>query len=117
MTASPNEVTALVEELDTNNRGFIEYDAFLNSCFISYILLKEYRIRLLFETFDTEKKGVVTVSQLREVLTNEECKFPEDALDRAFKDELKVDLSSIDPATYIDYNQFLESLRKEYRIE
>jgi len=49
MKTSEREVSILVSELDPNNNGEIGYDEFLNACFLSYIFLKEYKLRLMFE--------------------------------------------------------------------
>jgi Ca2+-binding EF-hand superfamily protein len=49
MKTSEREVSILVSELDPKGEGEIGYDEFLNACFLSYIFLKEYKLRLLFE--------------------------------------------------------------------
>ena len=48
--------------MDQKNSGVIEYDEFVNCCFLSYLFQKEYKLRLLFEECDKEKKGIITLS-------------------------------------------------------
>jgi len=103
--------------LDAKGEGSISYEEFLHSCFLSYIYLKEYKLRGLCEQADTEKKGGITIAQVKQILVSQDFNFPEDALDRIFQQELKVDITQVDPDTLIDYNQFLVSLRKELKIE
>ena len=108
----------MVNDLDAKGEGAISYEEFLHSCFLSYIYLKEYKLRGLCEQADTEKRGGLTIAQVKHILmASPEFSFPEDALDRIFQQELKVDITQVDPDTLIDYNQFLVSLRKELKIE
>jgi len=72
MNATQREIDILVQELDHKGNGYIEYEEFVNYCFLSYLFQKEYKLRLLFEECDKEKKGIITLSQLRVVLKSEE---------------------------------------------
>lgn len=93
MNATPREIDLLVQELDQKSSGYIEYEEFVNCCFLSYLFQKEYKLRLLFEDLDKERKGIITLNQLRVVLKSEEINLSPEQLDRIFKDELGVDLS------------------------
>ena len=106
-----------MSELDQKQTGYIEYEEFVNYCFLSYLFQKEYKLRLLFEECDKEKKGIITLSQLRVVLKSEEINLSPEQLDRIFKQELGVDLSQIDGNDPLSYDMFLTCLRKEYTIE
>lgn len=61
MKATEKEVHTLVGELDNKNEGKIRYDEFLNSCFLSYIFIKEYKLRMLFDEMDVNKKGGISI--------------------------------------------------------
>lgn len=61
MKATDREIQTLVDELDSKHEGTIGYEEFLNSCFLSYIYLKEYKLRLLFEQTDKERKGGLSI--------------------------------------------------------
>ena len=45
MKATEGEMKILVEELDQKREGNIGYEEFLNCCYMSYIYLKEYKMR------------------------------------------------------------------------
>ena len=71
----------------------IEYDEFVNCCFLSYLFQKEYKLRILFEDCDKKREGIITLNQLRIILKSEEINLSPEQLDRIFKEELGVDLS------------------------
>ena len=56
----------------------IEYEEFVNCCFLSYLIQKEYKLRILFEEFDKERKGTITLSQLKIIMQSEEIKLSPD---------------------------------------
>lgn len=85
MKATEGEMRLLVEELDQKKQGSIEYEEFLNCCYMSYIYLKEYKLRTILEEQDPAKKGAVSLNTLRKILSSEEFAFPADALDKVFK--------------------------------
>jgi Ca2+-binding EF-hand superfamily protein len=68
MNATGREIELLISEMDPKETGVIEYDEFVNCCFLSYLFKKEYKLRLLFEECDKEKKGIITLSTLRVIL-------------------------------------------------
>jgi Ca2+-binding EF-hand superfamily protein len=55
MNATPREIDLLVSELDQKTTGHIEYEEFVNCCFLSYLFQKEYKLRLLFEECDSHR--------------------------------------------------------------
>jgi hypothetical protein len=59
---------------------------------------------MLCEQADIEKKGGLSIAQIKQILVSEDFQFPEDALDKIFKEELKVDITQVDSNTLIDYN-------------
>lgn len=117
MNATQREIETLINELDQKKEGFIEYDEFVNCCFLSYLFAKEYKLRLIFEEYDKEKQGTITLNQLREIIQSESINLSADQLDRIFKNELGVDLTQIDNNDVISYNLFISCLRKEFKIE
>lgn len=88
----------------------------MNCCFLSYLFQKETKLRILFEEVDREKKGCITLTQLRIILKSEEINLSPEQLDRIFKDELGVDLSQINGEDPITYDLFLTCLRKEFTL-
>jgi Ca2+-binding EF-hand superfamily protein len=81
------------------------------------LFLKEYKLRLLFDQYDKEKAGTITLNQLREIIESKEINLSSEQLDRIFKNELGVDLTQIDNNDVISYNLFISCLRKEFKIE
>ena len=78
---------------------------------------KEYKLRLLFEEYDKNKEGTITLNQLREIIQSKDINLSGDQLDRIFKHELGVDLTQIDNSDVISYNLFISCLRKEFKVE
>ena len=93
MNATQREVGVLIKELDAKDQGFIEYEEFTNCCFLSYLFTKEYKLRLMFEVYDKNKEGTITLNQLREIIQSKDINLPGEQLDRIFKNELGVDLT------------------------
>ena len=67
-------------------------------------------MKLLLYQLDEQKSGKVSIKTLKEVLSSPEFKFPMDALEKIFTQELFMAMPS-DPETLIDYSQFLLILR------
>ena len=84
MKATEREVQTLVKDLDMKCEGSISYEEFLHSCFLSYIYLKEFKLRTLCQEADLDKKGGITIAQVKQILVSEDFNFPDDALDRIF---------------------------------
>ncbi len=66
----------LIKELDSKEQGFIEYDEFTNCCFLSYLFTKELTLRLMFEQYDKNKEGTITLNQLREIIQSKAINLP-----------------------------------------
>ena len=90
--------------------GQIKYQDFLNCCYLSFIYQREEKLKLLLYQLDEQKSGKVSIKTLKEVLSSPEFKFPMDALEKIFTQELFMAMPS-DPETLIDYSQFLLILR------
>ena len=50
--------------------GQVSYKEFVDSCLISQGLLKEYNLRIKLKHFDKEKKGVIQIKQLKELVVS-----------------------------------------------
>ena len=59
MVASDREINMLVSELDQKKTGEVAYDEFVNSCIVSFTLLKEYNMRLIIKQYDKENSGTI----------------------------------------------------------
>jgi len=67
----------LLNTLDINRNGFIDYTEFLAGCMKSKIYLKDEHLRRAFEYFDKDKSGTITVDELTLVLSDDTMKIPE----------------------------------------
>ncbi len=67
----------MLNTLDINRNGFIDYTEFLAGCMKSKIYLKDEHLRRAFEYFDKDKSGTITVDELTLVLSDDTMKIPE----------------------------------------
>jgi len=59
------EMKHLIDKLDTNNNGYIDYTEFLAGCMKSKIYLSEENLRRAFQYFDKDQSGFITKDELR----------------------------------------------------
>ena len=91
MGLSPREFAMLVQELDPNKSGTIQYRVFLNEVYVTKMYLKEMELYNTLQEADTEGRGGVTIAEMKNILS--EFQFPEDALGAAFQAMLKADIN------------------------
>ena len=92
MKATNREVDTLINELDSTNTDQISYEEFLNCCYLSFIIIKECKLRSILGEIDQGKSGAIKINELREILKGADFRFPEDSLDRIFKAVVGIDL-------------------------
>ena len=109
------EVELLQTELDPQKTGNICYGEFLNAMFLTQLYIKEAKLYYKMRESDFEGKGGVTIGMLNEIrMSDENFKFPQNALSSVFKQMLGQDIGHIDPECIIDTEQFIKSLRGEF---
>lgn len=82
MKVSDREVEILVKELDNTGAGHINYKDFLKYTYLCHMYLNHYKLELILNDLDKEKKGLITVSQLDATLQESDCfGFSPQALD------------------------------------
>jgi calcium-dependent protein kinase len=62
------EVDRIMELVDTDNNGFIEYEEFIRASMNKEKLLSENNLQSAFDMFDKDKNGMITIKELRNVL-------------------------------------------------
>ena len=115
MTASDREINMLVSELDSKKSDEIPYDEFLNSCIISFTLLKEYNMRLVLKQFDKDNSGSIEVLKFKELITSPYFNMSEGVVDKILAG-MGIDGKSADAGKKMAYGEFFEHMRKEYKL-
>ena len=64
MKVEDRELDKLVEELDTEGNGKINYKEFLKYSYLSAMYIQHGNLKLQLEQADEGKKGLITVAQL-----------------------------------------------------
>jgi calcium-dependent protein kinase len=90
----------IMDSLDTNNNGYIDYTEFLAGCLKSKIYMNEDNIMQAFDYFDKDKSGTITVEELRKVMSNEEMGIDTATIEKMISD------CDINKDGMIDYNEF-----------
>ena len=65
--ASSSDWSTLIEQLDTNNDGKIDYGDFIGAAINKYKLLSKQNLDMCFEIFDEDKNGFISLEELKTV--------------------------------------------------
>lgn len=107
------KVEELFKALDLNNTQEIQYSNFLAAMVQSRIQLSEEHLRQTFRRFDTDRSGVITIANLKEVLGET---FDGEQVEKLMKEADFLDDNQICYEEWIQYLQYGEeseySLRK-----
>jgi Ca2+-binding EF-hand superfamily protein len=68
MKVSDREVEILVKELDQSGAGHINYKDFLKYTYLCHMYLNHFKLEMILNDLDIEKKGLITVAQLDKTL-------------------------------------------------
>ena len=68
MRITKDEVIKIIKSIDFNNSGAIEYEEFIRIALPKEVLFTEVNLKEAFDLFDTNKKGIITVNDMKEVL-------------------------------------------------
>jgi len=63
------ELELVIESLDSNRNGFIEYSEFMTGCLDLASDAMRQQLRAVFDVFDLDGSGAITLEELRQVLT------------------------------------------------
>lgn len=58
----------LVQELDSENSGFVNYDEFLKYSYLCQMYIYHYKLEIMIREKDIEGKNLVKVAHLDEIL-------------------------------------------------
>jgi len=62
------EVDRIMDLIDNDQNGFIEYEEFLRACMNKEMILTEENLMLAFKVFDKDGSGTISADELKEVL-------------------------------------------------
>jgi len=75
---SKEEFRKVIEDIDMDQNGFIEYNEFLCSSLNKRKLLSEKNLQIAFANFDQDKKGFITEGEIKNIIgTTEDLYFDE----------------------------------------
>jgi calcium-dependent protein kinase len=100
MNFSPEDVQSLLDNLELNEDGVVDYTKFVAANMEKSVYLREERLMAAFKLFDKDGDGKITVKEIMEVLNREQCR-DEDYYNQLLKE---VDLNGDGT---IDFNEFL----------
>ena len=66
---SNEHVTNIMENVDTDKNGFIDYSEFVQATLDSEILFSRKNLETAFQTFDIDGSGSISAKELREMLS------------------------------------------------
>jgi calcium-dependent protein kinase len=64
------EVEAVLEEVDSDKSGYVDYSEFLRACMNHERALSNANLELAFKTFDADESGMISADELKRVLSN-----------------------------------------------
>ena len=71
------ESARIMENLDPEKKGFLNYSDFLNACLHDNIILCNKNLKLAFNRFDIDKSGKISGQEIKEILAEENAYDPE----------------------------------------
>ena len=102
MKCTEGEVATLVQELDKENTGNVNYKEFLKFSYMCQMYIYHFKLENMLAALDQDKKGLVSVSQLEQILSSSDFNFPPSAVDSVLLEMLGVkDVDSIDRSCQI----------------
>ncbi|EZG85645.1 putative calcium-dependent protein kinase [Gregarina niphandrodes] len=110
-----SEIRVLIDEIDGDGNGAIEYSEFIAACLDHKFYEQESVCRAAFRVFDLDGDGVITKAELHKVLN---MGFVQEALSPKDIDNIMREVSPSSAAdSEINFNDFLEIMRSQRRTE
>jgi calcium-dependent protein kinase len=103
-----NEIQEIMNNIDTDSSGKIDYTEFLAATMEKNLYLKEEKLYLAFKMFDQDGNGKISPQELKEVLGSQDIY---QGKDNKFWDEL-IKEADLDGDGEIDYNEFIIMMNK-----
>lgn len=107
-----DELQMMMKSVDTDQSGSVDFDEFLAMMKAHLVAegdepTEEEELRAVFQVFDQTKSGYITAADLKSAMVN--------LGERLTTEELQamIDAADIDGDGRIDYNEFLQMMRKK----
>lgn len=107
----PEDWDLVIQLMDTNNSGSIDYTEFIAGCMQSYVYLKENNLKQAFEYFDKDGNGTITLDELKESLWSDDLLLDEEEIEDIIK---QIDKNQ---DGMIDYKEFLEMMKSNDKMK
>ena len=118
MKLTDRDVESLIKEMeksDASGQGQVNYKDFLKFSYLCLMYLNHFDLEFQLRELDKEKKGLVTVAQLDQILQSKDSfAFPPTALDEVFTEMLGQNIQNVDRNCVIKIDAFMESLRDQF---
>lgn len=98
----------VIQLMDTNKNGYIDYTEFIAGCMQSYVYLNESNLQNAFSYFDKDGNGTITVEELRDTLGKDNLMLSSEDIEQILNE---VDIND---DGVIDYKEFLKMMRSEH---
>lgn len=100
---SDNEVNSIIEQVDQDANGFIEYEEFLRVSLSRKALVSENYLQLAFQKFDLNNDGKISKEELIEVLGTRDYEYVDNLLQT-------IDNNKDGFISYNEFNQMMKGL-------
>jgi len=115
MKVTDSEVKELVDELDREGAGQVNYKDFLKYSYLCQMFISHLELENILTALDHDKQGLISVAQLDDVLQNsEKFNFPPQALDTVFREMLGGEIGEVARNCVIKIEPFMESLKNQF---
>ena len=99
------DFTKILDVMDSNRNGMIDYTEFIDGCLQSYNYLKENNLKSAFTFFDKDGSGTISKDELKTCLQSEDFTLQEEIVDKLLKEADK------NNDNQIDYNEFISMMK------
>ena len=107
----PEDWDQVVDMMDTNKNGAIDYTEFIAACMQSSVYASdETYLKNAFEFFDKDRNGSITIEELRQTLRDDQVLLSDAKIEALIKE---VDFNK---DGVIDYHEFINMMREEKLI-
>lgn len=76
------DVDNLMNVMDSNHNGFIDYTEFIAGCLQSQTYLKENNLKSAFSYYDKDSNGTISLDELKQCLQTEELTLSDGAIEK-----------------------------------